>query len=1130
MDPTKHRFEHTFRWLNITQFFGALNDNVLKFFIIFCLIELLGKENEGTVLSVIGAVFALPFLLFSAAAGVLADRMSKKRVIVFAKCGELATMILAMIMFSLEYTAGLYLAFFLMATQSAFFGPSKYGIIRELVPPEKLSSANGHIQAFTYISIIVGTVLAPAVSTTVGNNFFLFGLVCVLLSVVGLLTSFKIGNTPPAGGTAKISPLFFMDIFRTLRSIRGDKYVFGTVVALAYFLMIAAFIQLYMIPYGMEVLGYTKEQCAFAFVFVALGIGVGSFVAGRLSNHGIEIGVVPMGAIGLTVFNMSLAFIPGSPVLFKAILFCLGISTGLFIVPLQSYLQSAVDKERLGEVLAANSFVGWVGVLISALMIKVFTDVLAVSPRTGFLIVGLMTLLLTVATVRVLPEFLMRFCMLVVTRFVYRVKVVDREYLPQTGAALLVCNHVALSDVVVLQSATQRRLRFMMYREYYEHSGWRKPLFRLMGVILISYTDPPKMIMRSLQEARKALDEGYIVCIFPEAHLTRTGMLQEFKSGFERILKGSNYPIVPAYLGNIWGSIYSYAQREEERRRPKQFPYPVTLMFGTPMPATATAFEVRTAVSELGGAYYETLKPHRRSLGAEFIRTARKNWNARAMNDTTGKAVSFKEAAVGAVALSRLLEKRLGAEDKIGVLLPSSVGGALTNLAITLMGKVPVNLNYTSSEEAFASAVRQCDLRSVVTSKAFLDKIPEYPLPDEILYVEDLTASLTGAEKFSAFLAARFGSWRKLAHEEGFHADKLATVIFSSGSTAEPKGVMLSHHNILSNVESFSSVILPKPEDNICAALPFFHSFGFTVTLWFPMLNGFSASYHTNPLEGQRIADLVRENKSTMLMATPTFLLAYIRRAKAEDFASLRIVVTGAEKLKDKLAETFYKKFGIQPLEGYGATELSPVAAANVYDVDIDGYQQKGRESGTVGHALPGVTFKIVDPESMDVLPPGEEGLVLAKGPNVMLGYLGNPEKTAEVLNDGWYNTGDIAVMQTDGFLKITDRLSRFSKIGGEMVPHVGVEEQLLAGLNKSDAVLVVTAIPDERKGERLVVVYKQDALSEENLRNVLDDSSLPNLWKPQVYIPVDEIPILGSGKLDLKQIKTIALAHGESS
>ena len=830
MEANKQELAKSFKWLNVTQFFGALNDNLLKFFIIFCLIAILPDVSDEKILANIGAIMAIPFLLFSAAAGVLADRLSKKKVIVRAKIAELCVMVFTVVMFALGNATGLYVAFFLMATQSAFFSPAKYGIIRELVPADRLSSANGAIQALTYISIIGGTVLAPAVSVWAEGRFIFFGLVCVAFSVAGLITSFSVGDVAPAGGTAKISPLFFVDIFHTLKGVRKDKYVLGTVLALAYFLMIAAFIQMYMIPYGIQVLGFEKEDCARDFVFVAFGIGLGSLAAGKLSNHSIEIGVVPLGAIGLTLFSTAFAFIPAEPNVFRVMLFLLGVSSGLFIVPLQSFLQSSVSKSMLGKVLAANSFVGWVGVLISAGMIGLFGK-LELDPRTGFLIIGVMTLVLSVGTLIVLPDFFMRFSMLPVTKFFYRIKVVNRSHLPREGGALLVCNHVALSDVVLLQSATQRRLRFMMSRDYYDHAGWRKPLFRLMGVVLVSFTDPPKAILRSLQEARKLMDEGYIVAIFPEAHLTRTGMMQEFKSGFERILKGSEHPIIPAYLGNIWGSILSYAEQEEKRRLPRQFPYPVTLLFGEPLPPTSKAFEVRTAVLELGGEYYEQLKPNRKSLGAEFLLTARKHWKERSMTDTTGKAITFAEAATGAVALSRLLAEELGEEEKIGVLLPSSVGGALTNIGVTLLAKVPVNLNYTASESAFTSAVNQCGLKTVITSKAFLEKIPAYALPERVLYIDELLGGLTDKQKRSAFLAARFGSWRKLANEAGFEADRLATVIFSSGSTAEPKGVMLSHHNILSNVEAFSSVILPKNDDNICAALPFFHSFGFTVTL-----------------------------------------------------------------------------------------------------------------------------------------------------------------------------------------------------------------------------------------------------------------------------------------------------------
>ncbi len=337
---------------------------------------------------------------------------------------------------------------------------------------------------------------------------------------------------------------------------------------------------------------------------------------------------------------------------------------------------------------------------------------------------------------------------------------------------------------------------------------------------------------------------------------------------------------------------------------------------------------------------------------------------------------------------------------------------------------------------------------------------------------------------------------------------------------------MLTHHNIMSNIEALRMVFRVTLNDNICSALPFFHSLGFTGTLWFPLVSGFSATYHPNPMDGEKIAQVVREHRSTLLLATPTFLLAYLRRAKREDFATLRLVVTGAEKLKAKVADAFQEKFGIRPLEGYGATELSPVITLSLPDVEMDGVAQAGAKEGSVGHPVPGVAIRVVDPETNALRKPGEPGLILVKGPNVMLGYLGRPDRSAEALRDGWYVTGDIGIMDDDGFIRITDRLSRFSKIGGEMVPHGAVEDELHNRLGQT-GVVAVTSVPDERKGEKLVVIYARSAADAETLQHHLAESPLPNLWKPgrDCYLEVESLPILGTGKLDLKGIKEIALA-----
>jgi acyl-[acyl-carrier-protein]-phospholipid O-acyltransferase/long-chain-fatty-acid--[acyl-carrier-protein] ligase len=366
---------------------------------------------------------------------------------------------------------------------------------------------------------------------------------------------------------------------------------------------------------------------------------------------------------------------------------------------------------------------------------------------------------------------------------------------------------------------------------------------------------------------------------------------------------------------------------------------------------------------------------------------------------------------------------------------------------------------------------------------------------------------------------------KRALHATPRGAEDLATVIFSSGSTGDPKGVMLTHHNIHSNVRQVTQIFMLKGKDKVLGILPFFHSFGFTATLWMPVAHGIGVVFHPNPLDAKSISALVSQYGVTFLVATPTFLQAYMRRCSPEHFGSLLYVLVGAEKLPERLALAFEDLFGIRPLEGYGCTECSPVVAVNGRDFRAPGFRQVGARRGTIGHPLPGVSVRIVDPETSEPLPAGKPGMLMVKGPNVMKGYLGRPDKTAEVLKDGWYITGDIANMEEDGFLTITDRLTRFSKIGGEMVPHIKVEDKLHELAGATEQSFAVAAVPDERKGERLVVLH---TLPEEKLAPVLEKllaCDLPALWKPRKdqFFRVEALPYLGTGKLDLRAVKTRA-------
>jgi acyl-[acyl-carrier-protein]-phospholipid O-acyltransferase/long-chain-fatty-acid--[acyl-carrier-protein] ligase len=479
--------------------------------------------------------------------------------------------------------------------------------------------------------------------------------------------------------------------------------------------------------------------------------------------------------------------------------------------------------------------------------------------------------------------------------------------------------------------------------------------------------------------------------------------------------------------------------------------------------------------------------------------------------------------------MANWVRRHSAGESMVGVLLPASVGGALANIGVSLAGKVPVNLNFTAGAGALRSALEQCGIKTILTSRVFLSKAGLEELPG-MVFVEDLRKTFTAVQKFSMLLGTRLPPARWLAwrHAKNQKPDDLATVIFSSGSTGAPKGIMLSHHNIVSNIEGIEQVIQFAPADRIMGVLPLFHSFGFTGTLWLPLLAGFGAVYHPNPTDAKTIGETIKKYRATLLISTPTFYAGYMRRCSAEEFASLHYVIAGAEKLREPIARGYKEKYGIEILEGYGCTELAPVVAVNIPDVTYDNEKQIGNKPGTVGHPIPGVAVKVIDPDSGNPLPYGTAGMLLAKGGNLMLGYLGQPKLTAEAMREGWYITGDIASVDEDGFIRITDRLSRFSKVGGEMVPHVKIEEVINEILGSADS--AVTAIADPQRGEKLVAFYSANGVTSHELWEKLNQSELPKLWIPkrEDLHPVNTLPLLGSGKVDLKKLKAMAMERGK--
>ncbi len=680
-----------------------------------------------------------------------------------------------------------------------------------------------------------------------------------------------------------------------------------------------------------------------------------------------------------------------------ALLALLGFAGGFFIVPIAALLQHRPARENKGQIQAVANWFGFVGVFLASGAHWLLAQKFQFSPREIFLTGGALTLVAAIYAVFLLPDALLRFALWCVANFIYRVRIVGRNNIPEKGGALFVCNHVSFADALLLIASTDRPIRFLMFKDIYE-KPWIRPFAKIWKTIPVSSEQRPRELLTALKTASDAIRNGEVVCIFAEGQITRIGQLLPFRRGIEHIMKNVDAPIIPVALDGALGGPMSYRRGKFIHLITSRLPHPVTVSFGAPLPPTTTPFAVREAVQELQVAAWQLRREQMQPLHRNLISMARQHPFRFAFADATSEKINFGTTLVKTIFLARRLKKIWRGQRMVGIFLPPSVPGALVNYAAFFCGKVPVNLNYTLTETTLADCVKQCEIKTIISSRKFLEKIKLTP-PGEIIFLEDLAAKPSLPEKISAFLLAKlvpailletiFGA----AH---IRMDDLATIIFSSGSTGEPKGVMLSQFNLLANISQCGEVIALNEDQRLLGILPFFHSFGFTVTLCVPIVLGTGVAFYPNPLDAKGVGAMVRENKVTVLLATATFLQIYLRGVAPEDFGGLKLVVTGAEKLPEPLAAAFEEKFGIRPFEGYGCTECSPAVAVNTWDYRAAGFYQVGGKHGKIGQPVPGMCVRITDAENPwggKILPPGEAGMLLVRGPNLMLGYLNQPEK-----------------------------------------------------------------------------------------------------------------------------------------
>jgi acyl-[acyl-carrier-protein]-phospholipid O-acyltransferase/long-chain-fatty-acid--[acyl-carrier-protein] ligase len=729
------------------------------------------------------------------------------------------------------------------------------------------------------------------------------------------------------------------------------------------------------------------------------------------------------------------------------------------------------------------------------------------------------------------PRLFVRGIFRVILSLLYRKNIVGLENFPREGGCVVVSNHVSWIDGILILWFLPRNVRFVV-----DGSNFKSRIHRYLASAFdtILMMTGPKSIMRALKEAREAVEKGDVVGLFPEGTLTRTGQLQGFQRGLNKIIGDSHQVVVPVWLDGVWGSIFSYSGGKLFFKWPSLPRRRLTLYVGKPLPGDTPIEILRSHVQSLGAQAAIDHRQEFESLAVRAIRAWRAKGNHIQAADSTGAEVSGRDLLVRALVLRRLLLREILATDEqyVGVLLPPSVAGVAVNMALAMCRRISANLNYTVTAPVINHCINDVGIRHVLTSEKFMEKM-DFQIEAPVVLLESLKDKITTMDKVIGVIQGRLLPTWLLVRGLGLHrtqCDDLVTVIFTSGSTGFPKGVLLSNANISHNVDAIQRAINLNTSDTVIGILPFFHSFGYSVTLWATMTLGPTGVYHFNPLDAKQVGKLVERYRATVLLGTPTFLRGYLRRVEPEQFRTLDVVVVGAEKMPSDLFEAFQQRFGVRPVEGYGATELSPLVSVNIPSSRSSAMYQKDCVEGSVGRPVPGVAARIVDPDSGTELQAGEDGMLLVTGPNLMCGYANQEELTRKVVKDGWYVTGDIAHVDDQGFLYITGRLSRFSKIGGEMVPHIRIEDELLklVGESNEDGApeLCVTAVPDAKKGERLVVLHKLLNRSSDELRAGLSAAGLPNLFIPSAdsFFLVDEIPLLGTGKFDLKGIKELAL------
>jgi acyl-[acyl-carrier-protein]-phospholipid O-acyltransferase/long-chain-fatty-acid--[acyl-carrier-protein] ligase len=1128
--------------LALTQFLGAFNDNLFKNALVILITFVLAEQSglDARVLVVLaGGVLIFPFFLFSATAGQLADKYDKARITRYIKLAEIVIMLGAGLGFLLGSVSLLMTVLFLTGAQSAFFGPIKFGILPDHLADDELVAGNALIETSTFLAILGGTLFGGMAILAEGGTALVTALV-VLVAVAGWWASRSIPPTQPATPELVVGFNPLAETWRILRVAGESRVILLCILGVSWFwAMGSTFLSLFP-TLTKDLIGADEGVVTLLLIAFSTGIAAGALLCNRLLKGEVHATYVTLGSVGITLFALDLwlstrslpppgadpmdiaAFLaqPGSWRLL-ADLVLLAVSGGLFIVPLQAMLQYHSPPAHRARNIAANNVVNALFMVAAAALSAMALAEGASIPQV-FLVIALINAVVAVYILRLLPGALVKSLIAWLLDLCFRVEVTGLKHVREAGdRVLIVANHLSFLDALLIAAYVPDELTFAI-----DTHIAKQRLIRFFLSLAKTYPMDPTnpLAIRALVANVK---RGEKVVIFPEGRLTVTGALMKVYEGPGLVAEKAGAMVLPVRLE---GAQYTPFSRLRGKVRIRWFPK-ISVHFLPPRrfeipPGLAgrrrrehvsdCLYDLMTdmmfASSDRDRTLFQSLIDARRIHGAGHL----------VLEDVELRPLSYRRLMTGAFALGRRIALETQPGERVGVLLPNVLAAGVTFFALHAYGRVPAMLNFSTGTANALLACRAVQLRTLFSSRRFVEtgRLEELIAAIEgagvkVRYLEDLRIEISPLDKVVGLIGGtlpQIAYWLACRKRNPRGA---AVVLFTSGTEGAPKGVVLSHANIQANRYQVAARIDFGPTDIVFNALPLFHSFGLSTGTLLPILFGLKVFLYPSPLHYRIVPELVYGTDATILFGTDTFLAGYARFAHPYDFYSVRIVCAGAERVKDDTRRIYSERFGVRLMEGYGATETSPVLALNT---------PMQYKAGTVGHLMPGIDWRL---EPVPGLTPG--GRLVVRGPSVMSGYL-RAERPGELQppEGGWYDTGDIVSMDAEGFVTIRGRVKRFAKVGGEMISLAAVEDWV-ERLWPSEA-HAVTALPDPKKGEQLVLITAHPNPKREDLTAFARREGIAEIAVPRALVQVLEVPVLGTGKIDYVKVRALAEAWAEAA